>query len=470
MLTVGRRHTARLAAATLVSGLLALGAVAGAGAAVAAGGTAPAAGGARATLGPYVSYETATIHSGKGGKGLRQVPAFLMDLAIPDGGDLKAYCIDINRDTQPGAKYEETTWDQSVLAGNADAGKVEWILQNSYPKVDDMALLAREAGVPILSDLDAEAGTQVAIWTYSDHVDVTADDPGAEKFARYLIEAAAGQNAGEPASSMSVSPTAVSGRSGTRVGPVTVHTGGPAAQVSLSTGTPAGVQVVDAAGKPVTTVTDGEQVFVTVPAGLAAGGATLEVQETTTVPVGRVFNGRFHQKVAQTLILAGSSASTVSAAATVTWAPKGPIPAASASVDCAKSAVAVTTVDSGDQPFTYTLGGTRYTVAAGKSRTVLVPEREAAPYSITMTGDDGFSRTFTGTLDCQVATDAAAASPAPGGTPAPAPSAASMGGTHLAETGASSATPLIAGIAVVLVVVGGATVFFLRKRKGGSTD
>lgn len=473
MLTVGRGRTVRLAAA-LVPGLLAMGVVAGAGTAAAAGGVAPAAAGARAVLGPYVNYETATIHQGKGRRGPQKVPAMLVDLSIPDGGDLTAYCIDINRDTQPGARYEETTWAQSVLSGNADAGKVEWILQNSYPRVDDMALLAREAGVPTLSKLDAEAGTQVAIWTYSDHADVTADGHSAEKLAEYLVKAAAGENASEPGSSLSVVPTAVSGKSGTRVGPVTVHTGGSVAEVSLSNGTPAGVTVVDAAGDPVTAVNDGEQVFVDVPAGLAAGTATLEAQSTTTVPVGRVFNGTFHKKVVQTLILAGSSASTVSAAASVTWAPKGPIPAASATVDCAKSAVAVTTVDSGDQPFTYTLAGKRYTVAAGKSQTVLVPEREAAPYSITMTGDNGFSQTFTGTLDCQVATGTTTGgggTSASGGSPAPAPapSAASGGGTNLADTGASSATPLIAGIAVVLIVVGGVTVFLLRKRKGGPT-
>ncbi|MEV3858385.1 LAETG motif-containing sortase-dependent surface protein [Streptomyces sp. NPDC050095] len=48
--------------------------------------------------------------------------------------------------------------------------------------------------------------------------------------------------------------------------------------------------------------------------------------------------------------------------------------------------------------------------------------------------------------------------------PAPSNSASPAGGSDLAETGASSNTPLIAGIAGALVVAGGGVVFALRKR------
>ncbi|MDI5967291.1 LAETG motif-containing sortase-dependent surface protein [Streptantibioticus silvisoli] len=465
MLTVGRRRTARLAAAALASGLLAMGTVAGAGSAVADGGAAPAAGGPLATLGALGHYETATIHDGNGSK---QVPAVLLDLSVKDGGKLSAYCIDINRETDTGAAYQETAWNQSVLAANPDAGKVEWVLQNAYPKVDDLTQLGNEAGVKGLSQLDAEAGTQVAIWTYSDHVNVTADNANAEKLAKYLIAAAAQQNASEPGPSLTVAPAVVSGKSGSKLGPVTVHTNGSSAQVSLSSTAPAGVKLVDSSGKPVTTATDGEQLYVDVPAGTAAGSTTVQVQSTTTVPVGRAFNGTLRGAEAQTLILAGSSASTVSSAATATWAMQGPIPAVAASVDCAKSGVDLTSTNAGDQPFTYTVGGKQYTVAPGKSQTVLVPETEGKTYSIAVTGSNGFSKTFTGLLNCKVTgSGGAVASPTTSASAAPAPSAAS-GGTNLAETGSSSATPVIAGVAVLLVVVGGGTVFFLRKRKAGS--
>jgi LPXTG-motif cell wall-anchored protein len=68
-----------------------------------------------------------------------------------------------------------------------------------------------------------------------------------------------------------------------------------------------------------------------------------------------------------------------------------------------------------------------------------------------------------------------AATPTPSGSTAPAdapaasnaPSAAA-GDSNLAETGASSSTGLIAAIAAVFVVIGGAAVFFGMRRRGAS--
>jgi LPXTG-motif cell wall-anchored protein len=49
------------------------------------------------------------------------------------------------------------------------------------------------------------------------------------------------------------------------------------------------------------------------------------------------------------------------------------------------------------------------------------------------------------------------------------PSPATVGGTatdtNLAETGSSEMTPLIAGVAIGLVVIGGATLIVLRRRE-----
>ena len=71
--------------------------------------------------------------------------------------------------TQRDAKYQETAWSGTSLGTNKDAGKIRWILQNSYPQVNDLAALAAKAGVQGgLTEQDAAAGTQVAIWRYSD--------------------------------------------------------------------------------------------------------------------------------------------------------------------------------------------------------------------------------------------------------------------------------------------------------------
>jgi TQXA domain-containing protein/LPXTG-motif cell wall-anchored protein len=463
MFTVGRRQSARLAAAALVTGLLAAGAMAGAGSAAAdSGKPVPSAGGATATLKQLKHYETATIRNSDGST--EKVAAALLSMKTSDGY-LSTYCIDIHHPTGTGAEYTESAWDATSLGSNPDAGKIKWVLENGYPQVNDLSALAKESGAGTLNALDAAAGTQVAIWHFSDHVNVTANKAKAEKLAKYLINHA--QSLSEPQASLTLTPPAVSGKSGTKLGPLTVHTDGPSAEVSLGNNTPAGVKLVDAAGNPVSTAADGAQLYFDVPAGTAPGTATMMVQSTTTVPIGRAFTGTWKHQAAQTLILAGSSASTVSAQASATWASQGAIPALSAAVDCAKSGVDVTASNSGDQDFTFELAGQQYTVAPGKSQTITVPVKEDQQYSITVTGPNGFSKSFTGVLDCKVSTGSG------GGvataSPAPAPSAAS-GGADLAETGSSSATPVIAGIAVVLVLVGGGTVFFVRKRKSGSAS
>lgn len=461
MLTVRTRRTTRLAAAVLTAGLMSVASLAGAGSAVADGpGAAPTTGGALATLESLSSsshYEMATVRDDNGKK-LEQVAAALLRMDVDGGGYINSYCIDIHHPTGGGAKYQEAAWGATSLGSNADAGKIRWILQNSYPQVDDLTKLASEAKVDNLTAQDAAAGTQVAIWHFSDHVNVMADEKPAEALAEYLIANA--KDAAEPQASIQLGPDAVSGKSGTKIGPVTVHTSSSSIQVSLSGQTPAGVKLVDEAGKAVTTAVDGAKLYLDVPAGTAPGTATVLGESTTTIPVGRAFTGTWKGNSAQTLILAGSSSSSVSAQSIATWAVQGPIPALSAMVNCAKNGVDVTATNSGDQDFTFKLAGKEYTVPAGKNQTITVPVNEDQHYAITVTGPNGYSKSFSGVLDCKVSGTGGVTS-----SPAPAPSAASTGGADLAETGSSSSTPMIAGIAVALVVVGGGTVFFIRKRK-----
>ena len=163
MFTVGRRGTTRLAAAILASGLVAAGAIAGAGSAVADGGATPAVGGATATLGDLTIFDRATVHDNGGAM---HVGAGLFKMSVDGGGSIQTYCIDLHHETQPQATYREVPWSQSTLQGNADAGKIEWILQHSYPQVNNLQQLAQEAGADALSAQQAAAGTQVAIWRY----------------------------------------------------------------------------------------------------------------------------------------------------------------------------------------------------------------------------------------------------------------------------------------------------------------
>ncbi|MFJ7626132.1 Cys-Gln thioester bond-forming surface protein [Streptomyces sp. NPDC097595] len=450
----------------MASGLVVAGALIGAGTATAD--EVPAhQGGATAVLDGLKTYDTAYVHAdGKQDK----VSAGLFEMNVDGGGTLKTYCIDIHNHTQDQAKYLETPWDQTSLGSNKDAGKILWILQHSYPQVNDLSALAKAAGTGALTEKTAAAGTQVAIWRFSDHVDVTAQDEQAEKLADWLESSAT--VIAEPKASLALDPVAVSGRSGERLGPVTVRTNAGQATVTPPADLASGVKVTDKAGKPVTTASDGDQLYFDVPAGSDEGTASLTVQAATSVPVGRAFAG---VTKSQTQILAGSSESTVSATATAGWAKKGPIPTATAEKNCDKGGVDITVGNQGDEAFTFELDGKQNTVEAGKTVTVTVPVAEDQAYDVTVTGPGGFSKTFKGVLDCKTTSSGTGGSSTGGtdtqtGGDKPTTTTATAGGstggddTNLAETGSSSATPMIAGIAIALVVVGGGAVVLLRRK------
>ncbi|MCX3061491.1 TQXA domain-containing protein [Streptomyces sp. GXMU-J5] len=421
--------------------------------------------GASATIGGLETYGAAVIH--EGGRSER-VFAGLFRMTVDGGGTLRTYGVDIHNPTQTDAKYQETSWSGTSLNGNPDAGKIRWILEHSYPQVNDLAALARKAGADTLTEQDAATGTQVGIWRYSDHADVDAVSPAAEKLADYLDKHA--RSVAEPRASLTLTPRAVSGRPGKRLGPVTVHTGADTVGVTPPAEAAAdGVKVVDKAGRPVTSVVDGGQIYFDVPKDAAAGSAALTVQGSTTVPVGRAFVSGTRS---QTQILAGSSESTVSATATATWAKKGAVPALSAAADCKSGGVDIAVANPGDEPFTFTLMSVVHTIPAKTSRTVTIPLQEDQAYDFTIKGPHGLVKRIRGVLDCRTSP---AASPAGNGLTvqaAPQPSPASVGGTgtgsgdrNLAETGSSNATPVIAGAAIALVLAGGAALVLSRGKK-----
>ncbi|MET8470669.1 Cys-Gln thioester bond-forming surface protein [Streptomyces sp. NPDC006422] len=447
-----------------MSGLVATGAISGAGVAHADDGATEQSG-ASATLAGLETYDSAVIH--EGGKD-ETVSAGLFRMTVEGGGTLQTYCVDLRNPTQPDAKYRETSWSGTTLHDNANAGRVRWILQNSYPQVNDLAALARKAHAGSLTEQEAAAGTQVAIWRYSDKADVDAVSPAAEKLADYLERSA--RDLTEPAASLTLTPQAVSGRPGERVGPVTVRTNAESVSVMPPTEAAArGVELVDEKGEPVTTARNGSRLYFDVPKGDEAGSTELTVQASTTVPVGRAFTSDTRS---QTQILAGSSESTVSATATVAWAGEGAAPALSARENCAKGGVDITAVNSGDAPYAFTLMGARHTIPAGTTRTVTIPLQEDQAYDFRIKGPHGTEKRIRGVLDC--VTTSAAGTAADGGLTTQTgkqPMPASVGGTgagngtDLAETGSSNATPIIAGIAVLLVLVGGGSILLTRKKK-----
>ncbi|MFD7165108.1 Cys-Gln thioester bond-forming surface protein [Streptomyces violascens] len=456
-----KRGALRLATATAVSGLVAAGAIAGAGAAVADTPDQQGQGGATATIQGLEagSFADAVITGKDDHK--EQVSAGLFRMNVDGGGTLRTYCIDIHNPTQREAQYRETPWSGTSLANNKDAGKIRWILENSYPQKNDLGALAANAGITEKLSIDkAAAATQVAIWRYSDGASlksVDAVDPNAEKLADWLFKNA--KVVEEPKASLTLDGAAVAGKAGQKLGPVTVHTNADKVTVTPSQELQAaGVKIVDKAGKTVSSAANNSQLFFDVPAGAQPGSGSLRLSATTQVPVGRAFAS---DSKSQTQILAGSSDSTVNAEAKATWAKQGAIPAVSVKKDCAKGGVDITVTNKGDEAFPVTVGGkTIATVPAGGSKSVLFPVAEDQKYDFTIAGQH-----FSGVLDCKTA----GTGPAPSSKPSPASAGGSStgtnGGTNLAETGSSSATPVIAGSAIALVLLGGGAVFFLRKKK-----
>ncbi|MFC8289555.1 Cys-Gln thioester bond-forming surface protein [Streptomyces sp. NPDC057242] len=484
----GRGVVRRLAAAALVSGLVAVGVTGVAGPAAAEEGPGDN-GGASAVLGRLkISAKVRIVEKVDGEERVSEKSGGLFEMKVENGGNLQTYCIDFRTNAYEEKEYKEVGWSRSSLHDNPDAGKILWILENSYPNIP-VAALGEKAGVKGLTRETAAAATQAAIWRYSDKVDATPVDGNARKVTEYLFGKAT--KVREPKSSLSLSPASVAGGAGDRLGPIRVSTNAAEATLSVVPGAPAGTEVVDKDGEPVTAARDGAEVFVDLPEGTEDGAAEIRAEATTKVPLGRAFVSV--REKSQTMILAGSSSSTVTAEAAATWAEKGAVPAVTVVKNCAGGGLEVIASNKGDEDWTFELKGASHTVAGGGTRTIPVEVAEDEAYKFTLTGPNGFERTFEGVLDCDTATpepkSSATTLGAAPSAPVPAPSATdgkggkggttggdvtgggtgttgtTTGGGDLAATGGSGATPVIAGVAAVLVVVGGGAVFLLRRKK-----
>ncbi|NJP64894.1 thioester domain-containing protein [Streptomyces spiramenti] len=468
MISVRRGLVARLAATAVATALFAGGALATAGTAAADEDNSPRSGGATATLKKLETYDTVKVaHRG----GSYNAGLFTMD--VDGGGTIKTYCIDFGTSAKTNHKYQETGWGNSSLAEKPEqAGKIHWILQNSYPQVDDLAGLAEKAGANSLTAEQAAAGTQAAIWHFSDNVDATPTNKDAEKLADWLRDSA--QVVGEPeAPSLALEPNQVGAVAGEKAGPVKVRTSASGATVTTAPDAASqGVSVVDAAGNIVdgTSVVDGTELFFDVPADAAPGSASLSASVSTPVSVGRVFTGI--NTVTQTMILAGSTESSVTAGATANWVEaetEEPLPSVTASEDCVAGGVAVTVTNNGTQDYSFDLDGQELVVAPGESGTITVPVENKQGYEIVVFDEDGTTEIerFEGVLDCQSDSEGEGPEESTGDdepeSNEPTPDGDSEE-PNLAETGSSSNVGMIAGIAIALLVAGGAAVLFFRKK------
>lgn len=199
-------------------------------------------------------------------------------LTIDGDGNIYTYCIDFHTPMANGEPYEEANWDESNVA---NLGKITWVLAHGFPTVSPAALAAA-SGAGSLTEEQAAAATQSALWKLADDVGLDDTNDAAVLSAYdYLVNSAV--PVVEPPATLHITPASLTGVVGERIGPFTVATtGGP---VSLSSASGA---ITDADGNPLTTVGDGDTFYITVD---APGTVVIDAEATATLFLGRVFLG-----------------------------------------------------------------------------------------------------------------------------------------------------------------------------------
>ncbi|WGX97187.1 VaFE repeat-containing surface-anchored protein [Nocardioides sp. L-11A] len=257
-------------------------------------------------------------------------PADPGNLGTPD---YWAYCIE--HDISAGSHITGGLGEAADFLGNnhftdpAIQGKVLWVLAHSYPALS-LADFGAAAGVPGISADDAIEATQYAIWRYTD---LTFDAPwvwetqDSQDAYWYLVNGANASGGLTPADLRATAeiagPAAVQ-QADSLVGPFTVSTSQPTAQVSVA---PA-LTVTDASGTPVDTaaVVDGQQLYLDLRGTLSAGSATVTVTATGSGANGSIISVPKQPggtatpgDHAQSMILIAPSTATVTDSAAVAW-------------------------------------------------------------------------------------------------------------------------------------------------------
>jgi TQXA domain-containing protein len=260
-------------------------------------------------------------------------------LAIKVAGETEpvlAYCIDFSRDIKINT-YVESSWgdNKNPTPTKEELSQVRWVLTHSYPTVGVAGVLAaanatKPAGISdeLLAKL-VYAGTQSAIWTLTDG-DIFAlrgDNEGINTgntdkeyavivaVSEYLVKASKNPSE-DPKPKLEINPATLTGEAGKKIGPFTVTSGGGTATLTATGG-----KLVDAAGKPVTSLPDGGKFWVVAD---AAGTVAIEAEGSGSVPIGRMFVTTLRPHETQKLILAGVAGTELHAKATVTVTP--PVP------------------------------------------------------------------------------------------------------------------------------------------------
>jgi TQXA domain-containing protein/LPXTG-motif cell wall-anchored protein len=267
----------------------------------------------------------------------------LFGFKLSDGKSLKLYCVQITVGMRTDVDMVERPWNKYPAANSPfekNSDKINWVLHHGYPgiKLDALEGALDKQGVKAhdgISEREAIAATQAAVWHFSDGVNLNLQKPLAENnpaeanadvaaLYSYLI---GDQNKGlgaQPKPTLNIASPKTEGQAGTKIGPFEVATSGEI--TSLTTELPEGVKVTDTDGKELKTadVKDGSKLFVDVPAGTKPGNGSFSLKASGELDTGRLFVAEnYAKKPAQSLIVADSEKTQVAAKATASWTEAG---------------------------------------------------------------------------------------------------------------------------------------------------
>jgi TQXA domain-containing protein/LPXTG-motif cell wall-anchored protein len=298
---------------------------------------------------------------------LATIPTSLLGFTLSDGTQLGMYCVEIHTGIDEEHDMVERPWDDYPNEDspfNDNRAEINWVLHHGYPA---KSLAALTAQFPDAHDgidaLEAIAATQAAVWHYSDGTDLDRDDPlsgdgsgeedAADALALYDF-LTGDENTGigeQPSPTLSVSPAELSGAAGERIGPFTVTTSGTIEE--LTANLPDGVRITDADGTELTaaTIANGTELYLDVPEGAADGDGSFELKVSAAVDTGRLFVGEdYDENPTQSLIVAKSEKTTLTAGASADWAAAPTTPPTSTTTTTTSTTTVPPTTTTTDTP------------------------------------------------------------------------------------------------------------------------
>lgn len=273
----------------------------------------------------------------------KEIHTELIGLKIVENGKdqtATAYCVELPTALEDNTPLEEVPWGEHPNEDTdfkANAKFVNWILHNSYPTLDVKA--AQDAfDLPTIKESSLIAGTQAAIWHYSDgaklnegNATVEGDDVDADVLAVYKKLTGA-DNVGldqEPAPTLDIKQELLEGTAGgALIGPFEVVTTSDKG-LTLTAEVPEGVTFTDKDGNPLQVAADGQlgaqavtrvsEVFVKVAEGTEPGEVEFTVAATAKLHHGRLFVAQDKSKKTQSLVIAKPADVDVKDKAKVKW-------------------------------------------------------------------------------------------------------------------------------------------------------